>query len=217
MPKPFSEPEKELIRQRLLDQAYRLFSAHGLRKTNVDEIARRAGISKGAFYIFYESKEELFMTVIEQAESRVRQELLASIDLPGPSPRARLFEVFKKAFSLFESIPILQFLTGADFDLVLRRLPAGKFQSHLASDLGFFDTLVARCQEAGIPICVPTEKIVTLLYPLVIVLLHANDLGEKTFSGSSDQLLELVAAYCLGEVNLQLQPSAPAANERNLP
>jgi AcrR family transcriptional regulator len=205
MPKGFSDNEKDLIGARLLEQGYRLFSTYGLKKTNVEELARAAGISKGAFYIFYDSKEELFMTVIEGVETRVRQQILADIELPGPTPRARLLAIFKHALSLFESIPLLRFFTGADFDLVLRRLPAGKFQSHLASDLGFFDTLVAHCQEAGIPIRVPAGQIVALLYPLVIAMLHESDLGEKTFHGSFDHLLELVSAYCVGEVELQGQ------------
>ncbi len=46
MPKAFSEREKELLTQRLLEQGYRLFSAYGLKKTNVEEIAQAAGISK---------------------------------------------------------------------------------------------------------------------------------------------------------------------------
>ena len=88
MPKGFTEHEKELIRKRLLEQGYKQFSAYGLKKTNVEELAEASGISKGAFYLFYESKEALFMDVIELAEERFRQEILAAIDLPGPSPRA---------------------------------------------------------------------------------------------------------------------------------
>ena len=58
MPKAFSEAEKEMIRRKLLEQGYKQFSTYGLKKTNIDELAAAAGISKGAFYIFYESKEE---------------------------------------------------------------------------------------------------------------------------------------------------------------
>ena len=65
MPRAFTEHERTVIGKRLLQQGYRQFSAYGLAKTNVEEIAKAAGISKGAFYIFYESKEALFMDVIE--------------------------------------------------------------------------------------------------------------------------------------------------------
>ena len=215
MPKAFNEHEKELIGKRLLEQGYRLFSAYGLRKTNIEEIAQAAGISKGAFYNFYESKEALFMDVIEQAEIRVRREVLAVIDLPGPSPRARLVAVLKKAFTLFEAIPILQFFTGSDYDVLFRRLPAEKLQEHLAGDRAFFEELLARCQDAGIPIRAPSEQIVGMLYPLVLAILHEDDWGRNYFSGSIDLLLELVAAFCLGEVEIQLQkPIRPAPDSK---
>jgi AcrR family transcriptional regulator len=210
VPKAFTEHEKKLIGKRLLEQGYKLFSAYGLKKTNIEEIARAAGISKGAFYNFYESKEALFMDVVEQAEIRVRQEVLAVIDLPGPSPRARLFAVLKKAFTLFETIPILQFLTSSDYDLLFRRIPAEVLREHLANDRAFFEELIVHCQNAGIPIREQPERIIGSLYPLVLSILHKDDLGRINLGGSIDLLLELVAAFCLGEVEIQLQEqSAP--------
>jgi AcrR family transcriptional regulator len=205
MPRAFTEQEKELIGKRLLKQGYKLFSEYGLRKTNVEEISKAAGISKGAFYIFYESKEALFMDVIEEAEVRVRQELLDVVDLPGPSPRARLLAVLKKAFGFFEAIPILRFFTGSDYDLLFRRIPAEKLQEHMASDRVFFDELIARCRSAGIPIRVQSEQISGLLYAVVLVIMHEDDLLQTSFSGSIDLLLELIAAFCLGEIEVQPQ------------
>jgi AcrR family transcriptional regulator len=211
MPRAFTEHEKELIGKRLLEQGYKLFSAYSLKKTNIEEITRAAGISKGAFYLFYDSKEALFMDVVEQAETRVRQEVLALIDLPGPSPRARMYAILKKAFALFESIPILQFFTGSDYELLFRRIPAEILQEHLSSDRAFIEELIIRCQNAGIPIRAEPEQIIGLLYPLVLSILHKDDLGTNDFSGSIDVLLELVAASCLGEVEIQLQkPASPA-------
>ena len=208
MPKAFTEREREYIRERLLEEGYQRFSAYGLRKTNVGELAQAAGISKGAFYIFYPSKESLFMDVMERVEERFRQELLAAIELPGASPRARLFAVLKKAFSLMKTLPILQFLTGSDYDLLVRRVPAEQIQEHLTNDRTFIAALVDRCRQAGISIQAPVEEISGLLYSLVLVVLHEGDLGPDIVSGSFDILLELVAAFLLGEVELQVQ--APA-------
>ena len=205
MPKAFTDLEKDIISKRLLEQGYKLFSTYGLKKTNVEEIAKSAGISKGAFYRFYESKEALLMEVIEEAERRVRQELLAVIDMPGPSPRARMYAILKKAFSLFEAIPVLQFLTGSDYDLLFRRLPAGKLEQHIASDRVFFDQLIARCKKAGIPIRAQPGQIAGLLMTLVLSILHKDDLGQNVFESSLDLHTELVAAFCLGEVEIQLQ------------
>jgi AcrR family transcriptional regulator len=211
MPKAFTEHEKEQIGRQLLEQGYKLFSAYGLKKTNLDEIAQAAGISKGAFYIFYESKEALFMDVIEQAERHFRQEILAAVELPGPTPRVRLFAVLKTAFILFKTIPLLRFFTSSDFIQLFRRIPAEKLQEHLASDRAFFAEMITRCQKAGIPIRAQPEEISGLLYPLVLLILHEDDLAANNFSVSTDLFLEMVAAFCLGEIEFQAQkPIYPA-------
>lgn len=208
MPKAFTEQEKELIHKRLLEQGYKQFSTYGLRKTNIEELAEAAGISKGAFYLFYASKEALFMDVVEQVEHRFRQELFAMVDLPGSSPRARLFAIFHKGFRLVKAIPLLQVLTGSDYDLLFRRLPPGTLQEHLANDRVFIIELITRCQNAGIPIRIPPEEIISLLYPFALTIMHEHDqYGALSLSGSVDVFLELVAAFCLGEIELQLQPS----------
>jgi AcrR family transcriptional regulator len=212
MPKAFTERENGLIKNRLVEQGYKQFSAYGLKKANVEELAKAAGISKGAFYNFYESKEAIFMDVAELAEQRFRQELLAVIDLPGPSSRARLTAVFKKAFDLLKTIPILKFITGSDFDLLLRRVPPEKFQEHMANDQKFLQGLIVRCQDADIPIKVSVEEMAGLLYPLVMTGLQQNDLGPNYFSERLDLLLELVAAYCLGEIEVQPQKAEQFAS-----
>jgi AcrR family transcriptional regulator len=212
MPRGFTERERELIRERLLEQGYGLFSTYGLKKTTVDEIARATGISKGAFYLFYKSKEALFMDVVEEkAEKRFRQEILAAIDLPESSPRARLLTVLKRAFSLFKTIPMLQFFRGSDYDLLFRRIPSEKLQQHMDSDLAFFDQFIARCQQAGILIRVRPEEISALLYALVLGIVHEDDWGVNSLGGAIDVLLELIAAFCLGEIVLLApDPFGPA-------
>jgi AcrR family transcriptional regulator len=207
MPKAFTEQEKELIRKRLLEQGHKQFSAYGLRKTNIEELAEAAGISKGAFYLFYASKEALFMDVVEQVEQRFRQELFAMVDVPGPSPRARLFALLHHAFHRVKTIPLLQFLTGNDYDLLFRRVPPETFQEHVAHDRAFINELITRCQNAGIPLRVQPAEIISLLYPLVLPILHEDEYaGAFPLGGSVDVFLELIAAVFLGEIELQLQP-----------
>src|SRR5215510_6676109 len=148
MPKAFSEREKEMIQARLVAAGDKLFAAHGLKKTNVDELARAAGISKGAFYLFYESKEALFMDVMEAVERRSRSAILAAVDQPGPTPRARLLAVLKVGFDLLKTTPALRFFNGSDADGLALRVPLEKLQAHLASDQEFLTQLVACCQAA---------------------------------------------------------------------
>jgi AcrR family transcriptional regulator len=205
MPKAFSEQEKQIINQRLLEQGYKQFSAYGLKKTNIEEIAKAAGISKGAFYGFFASKEELFMDVIEEVEGRVRQELLSAIDLPGASPRARLYQIFQKAIHLFSSLPILRIFTSGDFELLFQRVPEKKIKDHLGSDQAFFNVLIERCQKAGIPFKVNADQVVGMFYPLITSIFQEENNSQIKLGGNLDAILELIAAYCVGEVELQFQ------------
>ena len=52
-----ADPDRE---QRILDAAADLIAHFGYDKTTVDDIARRAGVSKGAIYLHFKSKDDLF-------------------------------------------------------------------------------------------------------------------------------------------------------------
>jgi len=203
MPRAFSESEKDKIRQQLIEQGYKQFSAFGLKKTNIDELAAAAGISKGAFYIFYDSKESLFMDVAEKAETFFRQEVLAVLDQPLSPPRAHLYAVFKKAFSAWKTMPILQSFSGADMGVLLRRIPEAKMREHMRADEVFMQLLIERCQAAGIPVHRSPAEISGLIYSLLLVSLNEAALGPVVTEDSLDVLIELVAAYCLDEIKLQ--------------
>jgi AcrR family transcriptional regulator len=73
MPKGFTEKERESIHQQLLERGREIFANYGVRKTSVEDLTRAVGISKGAFYIFFSSKEELFLEIMEQFEARFRE------------------------------------------------------------------------------------------------------------------------------------------------
>jgi AcrR family transcriptional regulator len=50
----------------LLDAALHVFAEHGIAAAKLEEIAARAGVSKGTIYLYFESKEELFREVVRQ-------------------------------------------------------------------------------------------------------------------------------------------------------
>ena len=55
---------KEARPQELLDAALHLFVDKGFAATRAEEVAQRAGVSKGTLYLYYPSKEELFKAVV---------------------------------------------------------------------------------------------------------------------------------------------------------
>jgi AcrR family transcriptional regulator len=57
---------KEARPQELLDAALNLFAEKGFAATRSEEVAQRAGVSKGTLYLYYPSKEDLFKAVVRQ-------------------------------------------------------------------------------------------------------------------------------------------------------
>lgn len=81
------------VRDALLDAARTEFGRAGLERARVEDIARRAGISKGAFYLHFASKEDAFREILqrflgaleEQASRRREAELRFESELARPS------------------------------------------------------------------------------------------------------------------------------------
>jgi AcrR family transcriptional regulator len=63
---PKRRRSREETRQRLVDAALDVFSRNGYERATVDEIVRDAGFSKGAFYVHFESKDDLFWQLLEE-------------------------------------------------------------------------------------------------------------------------------------------------------
>jgi AcrR family transcriptional regulator len=72
----FTENEKIIIREKLQSAAQQCLKTYGVRKTTVEQLTKIAGISKGAFYNFYEAKEILFFEVLEKFQESIGRELI---------------------------------------------------------------------------------------------------------------------------------------------
>ena len=72
------EQKKQLIRK----AAYHCFRDHGYHDTSVDSLCELAGISKGSFYWHYDSKQEVFVDILETWTREVMQELYQQFEGP---------------------------------------------------------------------------------------------------------------------------------------
>lgn len=81
----FTEAEKEQIREELFDVAYNFFIDKGFKSTSIEDLTSSVGIAKSSFYVFFESKEMLYMELLahegEQIEKEVWAEVIATEDI----------------------------------------------------------------------------------------------------------------------------------------
>jgi AcrR family transcriptional regulator len=85
MPVRLSRMERrEKTRQDLLSAAETCFVTRGFHATSVDEVAERAGYTKGAVYSNFASKEDLFFGVYQQRVDHVLTEVAPGLRQAGP-------------------------------------------------------------------------------------------------------------------------------------
>ncbi|MFH1007498.1 MAG: TetR/AcrR family transcriptional regulator [Candidatus Latescibacterota bacterium] len=93
--------EKAMRRRELLDAAKRMFAQKGYAATTIDEIAQEADFSKGAMYGYFEGKEDLFFSLIQEKlddiERRSRRVIESSDD-----PKSKIMDLVETHLAFFE-------------------------------------------------------------------------------------------------------------------
>ncbi|MHA1935693.1 MAG: TetR/AcrR family transcriptional regulator [Candidatus Thorarchaeota archaeon] len=83
MPKVVPE-YKEKAKLRIIEAGARVFTERGYYKTKMDDIADVLGVSKGAIYQYFKSKEQLFFDVIEFILEFRKDEMMSIIESDNP-------------------------------------------------------------------------------------------------------------------------------------
>ena len=195
MPKAFSEHEKEAIRAQMQEKGKQLFERQGIKKTSVNELAQAAGISKGAFYLFYESKEELLMEILEGLEADFRTRIFDFSIRPDKNARQLLARLFKDVLLTWDEYPLLKNFGRAEYEYLARKLPAKRIQAHANRDDEFVQELLRRIKREGVSVKASPRVVSNLMKSLFFVGLHREDLGAEAYMESMEILADLVARY----------------------
>lgn len=177
---PRWERRKDARPGELAAAALELFIEKGFSATRLDDVARRAGVSKGTLYLYFDSKEELFKTVISEGivsriaeyEARMREYEGSSADL--------LRDLISTWWEQIGATTL-----GGITKLMLSE--AGNFpalaqyyhENVITRGMGLFDYVVKRGIERGEFRNVPTEYLPRLsAAPVVMLMLwrHSFDL-----------------------------------------
>ena len=88
------------LRERIIQESSRLFSAKGFSSTSINEILEAAGASKGGLYNHFKTKEELFSAVLSESRKIWRDRNLAGLDeIESPVERIkRLLENYRDRY-----------------------------------------------------------------------------------------------------------------------
>ncbi len=83
------EKNKAIVRERLLDEALKLFSAKGFEATTVADIVTASELGRGTFYNYFTDVKDIFNAVIDRANNEIR---------------TAIYEARKGAVTMYESL-----------------------------------------------------------------------------------------------------------------
>ncbi|MGN7178231.1 TetR family transcriptional regulator [Paenibacillus sp. FSL R5-0490] len=121
-------------KQLIMESALELFAKQGFEATSVQQITVHSGISKGAFYLSFKSKDELIMALIDQ----FMDQFVSDIDRIVKDPNNTGGELLRKFYyTTFHS-----FQKHSDFAKIFIKEQAHTFNEELLSKGRHFDQLI---------------------------------------------------------------------------
>lgn len=92
------EREKEQRRLEILNAAERMFFSKGIKNSTMDDVAETAELSKGTLYLYFKSKEELYLAITLRALEILRNKFQEAFSRPGNG----LEKVFSLGMAFFQ-------------------------------------------------------------------------------------------------------------------
>lgn len=129
------QQRSEETRSKILGAAIKLFSTRGFNSASVDDICKDAGISKGAFYHHFKSKQALFLALLDGWLQTIDNAIEASKDKTVPETFMQITEAFPYIFETAgEGLPMfLEFWMQASRDEKIWQAsiaPYRRYQKH---------------------------------------------------------------------------------------
>jgi len=165
MPRINTEYRTE-AKRKIVDAAIDVAAEDGWSSLTLDAIARKVGVTKGAFYSYYKSSKELMQDVFIMLVRRIRDHVLANLE-QEEDINAALEEIADFIFLQPKPfIPIfLQAIAGMPKDPVLQKKVADLFEENST----LICAAILRYQETGqIPRDVDLPTAAMAIYPLTI-------------------------------------------------
>lgn len=135
LPRAMQAEDKEARRASLLDAAQALLLEQPARLPSVDEVAARAGVSKGTVYLYFAAKEDLLLGAHERNKDAFFRALIARVEDPAPMTIDTMIELTRR--HIFESVgflPLAAFTLGM-LDKAMTPAAVGQFMTSMSEQL----------------------------------------------------------------------------------
>jgi AcrR family transcriptional regulator len=189
MSKAFTEKEKERIKEKIFTTAKGMFSHFGYKKTSIREITKKIGISQGAFYTFYNSKEELFFNILQNEAIEMRNNIFSSISVVNNSPKNVIKDLFYKIIEEIEKNKMFEFIIfNNEFQEIFEDLSEDHIKAHRMASVIKMNEWIKNIDifKENLDL----ENMINCFRALIILYFNRKLLGNDAFKNTIDFLLE---------------------------
>ena len=139
-------------RRQLLVAATWAFARKGYRHAQISDVIARAGVARGTFYLYFKSKEQIFLAIVEDFHGRIKAALANAGGVPAPagaSPRAMLHASARRWIEFFAAHRDATTVILREASSIDPRFEKG-FADLRGSAVTFFAARFTRLQELGL-------------------------------------------------------------------
>lgn len=122
-------------KQLIMEKALELFAQQGFELTSVQQITEHCGISKGAFYLSFKSKDELILALIDQFMSQ----MISDTDFQVKNPQNDEVALYEFYFTMFQSSQ-----KHSNFAKILMKEQSQSFNKELVIKFRYYDRLLEK-------------------------------------------------------------------------
>ncbi len=181
--------KKDLI----YEAAKAIFSEKGFKGTSISAITKKADMAVGTFYLYYSSKEQLFMEIFKDENTRLKKSFLETLDI-DQSPSAIITHMMRVNQEGIAASPILrEWYHSEEF----RSIEKAYRDEHAIDSLNFlYDTflaLVRRWQAEGkMRADIDSVMIMKIFEAVINVDTHKDEIGLEYFPELLTLMTELL-------------------------
>lgn len=197
MPPTFTPKERERVTDLLLETGLRLFTTQGLRKTSLAELVAPAGIAKSSFYAFFDSKEALYLTLMERRAGEVRKRVIDDALLSTPNTREALRRFLYASAAELSTEPLYRRLAThpEEMAMVTRKVSVSSLPSGGDNLLTSLNDFITARQAEGEMVGADPAAIVGALQSVLLLPMNTEHLASPDhYQQTLDLVIGLVSS-----------------------
>ncbi|WP_055479776.1 TetR/AcrR family transcriptional regulator [Sphaerimonospora mesophila] len=197
MPPAFTAEEKARITALLLETGAKLFTGQGLRKTSLEELMAPTGVAKSSFYVFFDSKEALYLELMLRQSGEVKRRVVDSALLSADDPREGLRRFLRATIEELRVNPLWRRLMThpEEMQAVARKLPPERVAAMSDSPAAALTEYVAAQRAQGELVAAEPAVIIGVMRCVLLVPMFAERLGDPAlYPKILDLLIDIVTS-----------------------